>query len=602
MTYEVFTLKYRPRSFDDVVGQEAVAATLKRAVQTDRVANAYLLCGSRGVGKTSMARILAKALNCPQVQEGEPCNSCEVCLSISRGEDLDVIEIDGASNRGIDDIRAIRDGAGYVPSRGRFKVYIIDEVHMLTIQAFNALLKVLEEPPGHVKFVFATTDPNNLPDTILSRCQRHEFRRISEVDIIARLKQICQSESVSCADNVLESIARKAEGGLRDSISLLDQVVSYAGENIELADLERAIGVLPAEHLEGLARTIAAEDLPRVLAALHGAFWSGYDPQELMAAMTSWLRDYMVWHADPGGRKPGRMEALFEELSASMPLDRVLYLTKLFLNLRGDVKRSGHERIQLELTCIKAARSGGMLPVEEIVERLKGKVAPPPMPVVQLRPESHTTSVHEETAPPQSGPETPSSRRETRTPKETPKATSLSPSQSPTPQSSPHGGTDSQPRAGGSQASGSADLGVQAVMEREPKRAAAPVKTVAPSMDSLRDFWVKIVDSVKNQSSMVGSSLDQAIPQSVDAAQLVLNVPKSNTFLCEQLSRGDALSMISQAIDNVCGWTIKVAVRQVETGPEGAQIMKKSVYDDPTVRRFIEHFDGGIMNVEKTDG
>lgn len=624
MSYEVFTLKYRPQSFDDVVGQEAVAATLKRAVETNRVANAYLLCGSRGVGKTSMARILSKALNCPQAVAGEPCNRCEVCGSIAKGENLDVIEIDGASNRGIDDIRAIREGAGYVPSQGNYKIYIIDEVHMLTIQAFNALLKVLEEPPAHVKFVFATTDPNNLPDTILSRCQRHEFRRISEDDIIARLQHICQEESVDCAASVLEAIARKAEGGLRDSISLLDQVVSYAGESIALADLERAIGVLPTEHLEGLARTMANQDLPGVLDSIKRAFWSGYDPQELMAALTSWFRDYMVWHADPGGRSQGRQESLFEELAELMPLDRILYLTKLFLNLRGDIKRSGHERIQLELTCIKAAKSLGMLPVEEIIARLKGKVASPP-PAVRLEPTSTSTQA----APPTTA-SPPVPRKEQRAAGRSEEANSSAnrpqeaqrsaeprnretqaaapvPVSERTPPSPKRSGPQDfgAASASGVQSAGNDD-GAQAVLEQVPSPPPPrPVLTKPvgpPDLQILRQHWVKVIDLVKEMSSMVGSSLDQAAPQAIAGNQLVLNVPKSNAFLCEQLSRNDALGMITKGIEAQCGWTLKIAVVQVSSGSDGAPVMKKSVYDDPTVRRFIEHFDGGIMNVEKSDG
>ncbi len=624
MSYEVFTLKYRPQSFDDVVGQEAVAATLKRAVETNRVANAYLLCGSRGVGKTSMARILSKALNCPQVSAGDPCNQCEVCESIAKGENLDVIEIDGASNRGIDDIRGIREGAGYVPSQGNYKIYIIDEVHMLTIQAFNALLKVLEEPPAHVKFVFATTDPNNLPDTILSRCQRHEFRRISEDDIIARLQHICQKESVVCDASVLEAIARKAEGGLRDSISLLDQVVSYAGETIELADLERAIGVLPTEHLEGLARTMANQDLPGVLESIKGAFWSGYDPQELMAALTSWFRDYMVWHADPDGRSQGRQEALFAELAELMPLDRVLYLTKLFLNLRGDIKRSGHERIQLELTCIKAAKSLGMLPVDEIMARLKGKVAPPPPAVrstsvpnpVPATPRPSVSAPKVQEPSPESGPQASMPRAaEPQTTQSTPKppareAQAANPAQEPKrpePPSSPQGGAKDH---GAAVATGVrsfvTETGAQTALEQEPTppppRPALTKPVGPPHLTTLRQHWVKIIDLVKDMSSMVGSSLDQAAPQAIDGNQLVLNVPKSNAFLCEQLSRNEALGMITKGIEAQCGWTLKIAVVQVDSGADGAPVMKKSVYDDPTVRRFIEHFDGGIMNVEKSDG
>src|SRR5688572_22867795 len=223
VAYQPFALKYRPKTFGDVVGQEHVATTLKNALREGRVANAFLFTGSRGVGKTSMARILAKALNCPNVAEAEPCNACEVCAAVSIGEDIDVLEIDGASNRGIDEIRQIRDNVQYLPARSRHKIYIIDEVHMLTAAAFNALLKTLEEPPSHVKFIMATTEFQDVPETIVSRCQRFDFRRITVDDLVRRLRQICQAEGIEAEEAALSAIAEKSEGGLRDSISLLDQ-------------------------------------------------------------------------------------------------------------------------------------------------------------------------------------------------------------------------------------------------------------------------------------------------------------------------------------------------------------------------------------------
>ncbi|MCA9319648.1 MAG: DNA polymerase III subunit gamma/tau, partial [Planctomycetes bacterium] len=481
MSYEVFTLKYRPKTFSDVVGQRSVAETLKRAVQQGRVANAYLLCGSRGVGKTSMARILAKALNCAAAKDGEPCNVCEICRAISKGEDIDVVEIDGASNRGIDDIRSIRDSAGYVPSRSPFKIYIIDEVHMLTIQAFNALLKVLEEPPPHVRFFFATTDPNSLPDTILSRCQRHEFRRISEADIVERLTEICRRESLTAPDEVLQAIASKAEGGLRDSVSLLDQVVSYAGTEVQMADLERAIGMLPRERIEGLLRAMTMGDAPAILSSLEEAFWSGFDPQELLAQFTESLRELMVWHADEARVPDARARAFFEELAAAgLGPDRVHYLLKLFLNTRGDIRRAGHERIQIELACLKAARSTEMLPVQGILDRLDAKSTSRPLNAAV----PSVAVAAPRAAAPSSVPE-------------------------PAPEPAPHPAPTPPTTTG---------------------RSVAPL-----TLEAVTKQWESICQDARAKSAMVAGAMAQARPRGLDGDRLLLEVGHGKRFLIDQL-------------------------------------------------------------------
>lgn len=374
MSYEPFALKYRPRVFRDVVGQRSVAETLRNALEQDRVANAFLFCGSRGVGKTSMARILAKALNCAAEQrEGmEPCGVCEICEGIARGDDLDVIEIDGASNRGIDEIRAIRDAAGYAPTRGRFKVYIIDEVHMLTIQAFNALLKTLEEPPPHVKFIFATTEARSVPDTIVSRCQRFEFRRIGDEDIVGRLAEICEREGVRPEDGLLAEVARHGEGGLRDSLGLLDQLVSFAGDEPQVADVDRVLGRVDTDVLEAILVPAASGDAAGLLAGLDGAFESGRDADEILEQSCEVLRAVARRQAtasDAPAELSGR-ELLIVKLATTLDLDRTLLATRLLLNARREIRLVGEGRLQLELALLRIARSRDLLPVNEILERL----------------------------------------------------------------------------------------------------------------------------------------------------------------------------------------------------------------------------------------
>jgi len=244
MAYEVLARKWRPQVFQDVIGQEHITQTLINAINTERFAHAYLFSGARGVGKTSVARILAKAANCRQRSEGNPCNRCQSCIDITDGSSVDVQEIDGASNRGIDEIRELRENIKYMPSSGRFRVYIIDEVHMLTLPAFNALLKTLEEPPAHVKFIFATTEPHKVPVTILSRCQRFDFKRIPLVQLVDQLEKIARSEDINIDRSGICMIAREAEGGMRDAESLLDQVASYSGEKIEDRDIIDILGII----------------------------------------------------------------------------------------------------------------------------------------------------------------------------------------------------------------------------------------------------------------------------------------------------------------------------------------------------------------------
>ena len=247
MPYQVLSLKWRPQTFTDLVGQKHVSQTLINAFKKDRVAQAYALTGPRGVGKTTTARIIAKALNCKSLQNFDPCNDCSNCKEISDGRNIDVIEIDGASNRGIEEIRTLREQIKYPPMSSSYKVYIIDEVHMLTTQAFNALLRTLEEPPSHGKFILATTDAHKIPSTIISRCQRFDFRRISNNDIKDRLSMILDDEKIVSDIETLNAISMKADGSMRDALSLLDQVIAYAGENISIDSVSIILGVIPIE-------------------------------------------------------------------------------------------------------------------------------------------------------------------------------------------------------------------------------------------------------------------------------------------------------------------------------------------------------------------
>src|SRR5687767_12617176 len=289
--YVVIARRYRPQSFGELIGQEHVARALQQAITSDRVGHAYLFTGARGVGKTSAARIFAKALNCVRGPTPDPCNQCDVCVRVAAGDDIDVLEIDGASNRGIDEIRQLRQNVAVRPSRVRYKIYIIDEVHMLTKEAFNALLKTLEEPPEHVKFIFATTEPHKIPITILSRCQRFDFAGISPSAIEQRLAQIASAEGVSVEPEALQILASRAAGSMRDSQSLLEQLLALGHERITAADVTDLLGIAPAERLSGMVGHLVARDAAAALAELDAILRGGVEVGLLLDQLVGYFRD-----------------------------------------------------------------------------------------------------------------------------------------------------------------------------------------------------------------------------------------------------------------------------------------------------------------------
>lgn len=292
--YTVVARRYRPQSFSELIGQHSAAQALSRAIETNRIGHAYLFTGARGVGKTSTARIFAKALNCLEGSSAQPCGICDSCQGITAGEDMDVLEIDGASNRGIEEIRQLRSNVNVRPSRSRFKVYIIDEVHMLTTPAFNALLKTLEEPPEHVKFIFCTTDPEKIPITVLSRCLRFDFVPVGVDAILLRLQQIAQQEGVEADEEALRIIARRAAGSMRDSQSLLEQLLAFCGKKITKEEVYSLLGAASASHLAGLVDQLIARDSTASLKELESAVAQGIDVGQFIEQLLGYLRDLLA--------------------------------------------------------------------------------------------------------------------------------------------------------------------------------------------------------------------------------------------------------------------------------------------------------------------
>ncbi len=375
MSYLVLARKYRPKTFDEVIGQETTAQTLKNAVESGRVAHAYLFTGPRGVGKTTMARILAKALNCKKGPTPAPCNKCEICKSIDTGDDVDVIEIDGASNRGIDQIRALRDNARYAAARSRHKIYVIDEVHALTKDAFNALLKTLEEPPPHVKFIFATTEPQKVIETIRSRCQRFDFRRIPATSIAQHLAGLCEQEKIKVAGGVLDAIARAAHGGMRDAESLLDQLIALAGGEITLKDLEELTGAVSQKTLFEVIRALADHDPRKAVELADDTLARGAADDELMQQFIECFRELLIARvAGPDTPLIDRGEEdrkVLGELAQKFTTDALMFLVQMFAEAKDRAKRSSQSRIVLELALIKAADVHELRPLDEVLARLR---------------------------------------------------------------------------------------------------------------------------------------------------------------------------------------------------------------------------------------
>jgi DNA polymerase-3 subunit gamma/tau len=393
MSYLVLARKYRPQTFEEVVGQKPITQALQNAIETQRVAHAYLFAGPRGVGKTSVARILAKALNCAKGPTGYPCNQCPACLEIRDGNSMDVMEIDGASNRGIDEIRQLRENVKYLPAQNPYKVYIIDEVHMLTEPAFNALLKTLEEPPAHVIFILATTEPHKIPLTILSRCQRYNFKRIPLESMVGHLQKIAQAEKVEISEGSLYLIARQAQGSLRDAQSLLDQVLSFSGTKVSDPEVMEVLGVVDRKILLEAMKSLVEADRARLLAIVEQVHAFGYDLKEFCEELIRLSRDLLalkVSSDDPAARSPVDLpEEETRELRAygeKLSFEEIHFIFRSLSDAYDEIARSNFPRIVLEMTLARIARKRPILSIEEVLARLQSmeeRLLREPLPMAQ---------------------------------------------------------------------------------------------------------------------------------------------------------------------------------------------------------------------------
>lgn len=375
MAYEVLARKWRPKHFDDVVGQEHVTRTLRNAIETNRVAHAYLFVGPRGIGKTSLARIFAKALNCEKGPTGTPCCTCTMCKEIAAGNALDVLEIDGASNNGVEQVRDLREQVQFAPTRGTFKIIIIDEVHMLSTAAFNALLKTLEEPPPHVKFIFATTEGDKVLPTIISRCQRFDLRRIQTPLIVERLRSICTAEQITIDEDALLAVARGAEGGMRDALSSLDQLISFKGDSLTEDDVLSVFGLVSRRSLEAIAAAILKGDMSAILKLIDAFDSAGKDMRRLTVELMEHFRNLLVYlyvgdNMSNLDATPEQIKTLAEQAEYTQA-DRIIQIADQLADMEGRLRFALSVRTLMEMTLMRCARIANSVSLDEILKRLQ---------------------------------------------------------------------------------------------------------------------------------------------------------------------------------------------------------------------------------------
>ncbi|SIO65754.1 DNA polymerase-3 subunit gamma/tau [Singulisphaera sp. GP187] len=572
--YTVVARRYRPQRFEDVVGQDNVVESLRNAIKLNRVTHAYLFSGTRGVGKTSIARIFAKCLNCVKGPTDQPCLQCDICQAIATGEDVDVLEIDGASNNGVESVRELRQNTGLRPSRSRFKIYYIDEVHMLSTGAFNALLKTLEEPPPHVKFFFATTEPGKIPVTVLSRCQRYDFAGITPEQIVATLSDICVREQIEAEPEALQTIARRAGGSMRDAQSLVEQLLSSAGERLTVEAVHRLLGTASDERILDVVDALADHDSGAILQLVDAAANQGIQPTDLLNGVIDFLRDVMVLSAGADQtvltatpRQRPRLQAVVDR----WPLDSILAALQILPETRSRLRGSSHGRTIIEVGLVKVARLENLAEISDLVGRLialEGGL--PPMDPAQ-------TLVKKKLAPPDPEPSPPLTARgepaRTADSVPTPALTSTS---SPPPPPASRTELAPAPRA----------------------HSAAPLV-----LSEVVAIWPQVVQKV---GLGLGKGLSQVVPTAISEPDvLVIGVPPRYNWIVEDCGTPQSLAKIEEALASVLNRPVQLrferSSKEVASATPTAVTEPNrhdEVSDDPMVRKVVELFEARPVLME----
>ncbi len=571
MSYVVLARKWRPQNFDEVIGQEHVTTTLKNSIDSGRVAHAYLFTGPRGTGKTSTARILAKALNCEKGPAPNPCDKCPSCEEITKGFNMDVLEIDGASNRGIDQIRELRENIGLSPASSRYRIYIIDEVHMLTTEAFNALLKTLEEPPAHVKFIFATTQPHKVPLTISSRCQRFDFKPIAAKLLIDKLKQIADAEKVKITAEAIEIIARSGEGSLRDAESVLDQIISFSEGQIEAGDVISLLGLVGSRALFDLTGSFLDKNPKKALELVGGLIDEGKDVFQIVNDLLVQFRNLMLIK-ERGESGSVEIEQTMREELANLAKDfsssDILYAFDLLARTLYAMKQTPHSRASLEMAVVKLAQTSSLANLEEILQRisrLEEKVSSGGAETVAFSEPSG-----------EEGAEAPALRAEG------------------------HRATLGSGRACSAASS----------PWRDKTEGAKEEEKNGFSLEQIKKAWSKVQEKVKKEKISTAAYLREGVPSDFKRDVLTIGFPARFSLHKEVLEEVENRKLVEKALNELFGKQIKVSFTTVEGAlapsmakprPPGAVAGSKKnsaldeKVDEPIVRSAIKVFKGKLI-------
>ncbi|MDA0738851.1 MAG: DNA polymerase III subunit gamma/tau [Nitrospirae bacterium] len=607
MEYQVSARKFRPGTFEELIGQPHVVQTLRNAILRKQVAHAYLFSGMRGVGKTTVARILAKALNCENGPTSDPCEQCESCKEISRGNSVDVIEIDGASNTGVDDVRELRENVKYSPFRGQYRIYIIDEVHMLSNSAFNALLKTLEEPPAHAVFIFATTEVHKIPATITSRCQHFNFRRIPRREIIARLQAVAQRNEVIIEERSLGAIAQASEGSMRDALSLLDQAVAFGGKTITDHDIEEMLGSVPDELVRRLVETVVSQDAAAAVSLIGEVIDHGYDLRAYCGAVVERMRNLMIAAVVTGTEQAeGLMDLPSEDVQQLMTeakdfsVEQLQELLQLFAQAEDRLRATAHPRFAFEVAAVRAARLLQQSPVAPT----RQSIASPPNPVphkAAMPPRPMATTAP---APPITRPPQPEQRRESLAPPPRKEPASLERSSQAT----------NRPQQ---TASPTRPLERPQVKSQDPQPQAAPPKgkpspTITPAIQS--EDWHKVVNSMIKKYPNVGSFLEMGMLVKVEGSQVIVGFPKTASVACSRIQKEENRILVTNVCLEVLGATVQLRVvelaedhrsglslkqMRVQRQTQDDDALLKEAKANPLVKQTMELFGGAVIKASR---
>jgi DNA polymerase-3 subunit gamma/tau len=595
VSYQVFARKYRPQIFDDVLGQDHVVRTLKNAITEKRLAHAYLFVGPRGTGKTSTARILAKALNCVHGPTVTPCGVCDSCREISQGISLDVLEIDGASNNSVDQVRELRDNARFAPVRGRYKIYIIDEVHMLTSQAFNALLKTLEEPPAHVIFVFATTEPNKVLPTILSRCQRFDLRRIPAPIIARQLESIARQENVSLSVAAAEAIAIASEGGLRDAESMLDQLVAFCGNDISEDQVLEIFGLTSELVVADLARSIVKAEAPAALRIIHDQAEAGKDLSRILGDLIGFLRHLLIDQVDSASVQEELSELgrkIVSELSSMVKPGELLRLIEILSEAEPGLKWTTNKKLHLEIAIIRAIQSLREVGFDRILEALENLPNQGSKSI-----ESPLAGSASEKILGKSPPETGASPVPAGLPKNAPAKSEpakeypagLSPEKSSEPDTYPETGVEAEDEV---------TVTVEKIGESEDSNLSKPAGE--DQFEDLPSLWIKLLEEVRRRRPLIQSWVEMATPLGRSGAELLIGFPASEQLAMESLLRPNNRKFVEELLTEIAAAprTIRAELRDDLVRPTTARRSEATLLDgfksDPLIQKALEIFKAEI--------